>query len=396
MSVESVDNSHDEKNSHDYKRDSSNEEDSEHESVTLTSYESLQRPLIKIVDDWQGLGEKLESEVFQHIIDAASSLSENPGQDHPVKTEWKKDNKFAPALQRLIDLQKEHFIDMLTYQKLATQIAESQPGSLNGINWGKRIEEIRNEVLVSNQSEINRFHKNKISSGMASLAEASKLANIDQVSIISNESAFDRSMEKDIHSDEEMTNDDLSVLRNRRSEGLNCPLTTKRLVHPYRGDGCRHVFERDAVFHHIQTNNQKNKQAECPLPGCRAILTRDNMRRCLETEKRLQHADARASLQRLERRDSQSGRLEGNSESQLDFASEKIITIRFFLIYREIPSTILLVKILSQSFVSRLTLFNVLYDSQFNVVLKLRISISQAIASTLFAVFVRRCERLKT
>ncbi|KAH7651867.1 E3 SUMO-protein ligase Nse2 (Mms21) protein [Dioscorea alata] len=52
-------------------------------------------------------------------------------------------------------------------------------------------------------------------------------------------------------------------------KNFTCPITGKPVINlqnPVRGMDCRHIYEKDAIMHHIRTKNT------CPVAGCPKIL----------------------------------------------------------------------------------------------------------------------------
>ncbi|ORX50864.1 hypothetical protein DM01DRAFT_1337462 [Hesseltinella vesiculosa] len=63
--------------------------------------------------------------------------------------------------------------------------------------------------------------------------------------------------------------DDLVVSATRRS--LKCPITQEWLEHPLTSKLCKHTFSSNAIKALIRRNG--GTDVECPVPGCRQLLT---------------------------------------------------------------------------------------------------------------------------
>lgn len=58
---------------------------------------------------------------------------------------------------------------------------------------------------------------------------------------------------------------------------ISCPLTGKpitELENPVRSMDCKHIYEKNAIMHHIRS---KHAQSQCPVAGCPKILVKEKV-----------------------------------------------------------------------------------------------------------------------
>ncbi|KAL1925999.1 hypothetical protein VTP01DRAFT_7092 [Rhizomucor pusillus] len=64
--------------------------------------------------------------------------------------------------------------------------------------------------------------------------------------------------------------EDTDIVIGRAKESFKCPITQTWLEEPVTSKSCKHTFSKRAIITYIQ---RRGARAECPIPGCSAMLT---------------------------------------------------------------------------------------------------------------------------
>ncbi|KAF2207932.1 hypothetical protein CERZMDRAFT_88178 [Cercospora zeae-maydis SCOH1-5] len=76
--------------------------------------------------------------------------------------------------------------------------------------------------------------------------------------------------------DPDASDDDIELVQGQIS--TKCPLTLQEFREPLTSTKCRHTFESFAILELIAQSTMRPKAAQCPVPGCSAILERGDVR----------------------------------------------------------------------------------------------------------------------
>ena len=88
--------------------------------------------------------------------------------------------------------------------------------------------------------------------------------------------------------------DDVQMVAGVASIVTKCPITQKQFLNPVRNvSGCRHVYERDAIFAMLDKHKGKKGELSCPVQGCKEKVNRAGCERSLSIERHVKRVASR-------------------------------------------------------------------------------------------------------
>ncbi|CAK1355125.1 unnamed protein product [Cercospora beticola] len=98
--------------------------------------------------------------------------------------------------------------------------------------------------------------------------------------------------------DPDASDDDIEVIRGQIS--TKCPLTLQEFKEPLTSTKCRHTFESFAILELIAHSAMRPKAAQCPVPGCSAMLEKGDVRPDMLTIRKIQRIQRNRQQQEAE------------------------------------------------------------------------------------------------
>ncbi|KAI5369712.1 Putative E3 SUMO-protein ligase Nse2 (Mms21) [Septoria linicola] len=71
------------------------------------------------------------------------------------------------------------------------------------------------------------------------------------------------------------SDDDIAIVSGQIS--IKCPLTLKEFEDPLSSKKCKHTFEAAAIHEMIANSTMRPKAVQCPVPGCSAVLEKNDL-----------------------------------------------------------------------------------------------------------------------